>query len=104
MTGDDLRRMRLYCNRTSEEMAKKISVSLSTYEKYEAGLEQPKASHLLVLNLYCRLSLTPLLIHIRELINYYNPYKDFKNDKTNSNRISAKQKHHKPEPEESEHE
>ncbi|WDE12205.1 helix-turn-helix domain-containing protein [Thalassomonas haliotis] len=104
MTGDDLRRMRLSCNRTIEDMAKKISVSCITYEKYEAGLEQPKPAHLFALNIYCLLSITPLLKQLRVLITHFNQYKDFKNDKANTHRISSEQKHHKPGSDEAEQE
>ncbi|WDD99429.1 helix-turn-helix transcriptional regulator [Thalassomonas actiniarum] len=103
MTGDDLRRMRLSCNRTTEDMAKKISVSRTTYEKYEAGLEQPTPAHAFALNIYCRVNIIPLFTQLRELINHFNQYKDFKNDKANTYRMPAEKKHRETESDEAEH-
>ena len=101
ITGDDLRRMRLSCNRSTADMARKIAVSRITYERYETGIEKPEASHVMTLVLYCRISITPLFKQLHGVITHFNQYKDVKNDKAQIYRRSAEKAHRKPEQEES---
>ncbi len=93
VTADDLRRMRLFCGYSTEKMAKKISVSHTTYKQYEAGIKQPEIGVFKWLLVYCRLGITPVLMQLRELIIHFKKNKDFKNDKTNTYPKPAKKPH-----------
>ena len=99
--GDDLRRMRLAANRSTEEMAKKIDKSRVTYEKYESG--ETKIGHIdaLTLCIYCNLDISPFLNQFTELENRFSQYKGKDDDKKPNSRDSSKKKNpHKQFPEE----
>ncbi|WDE05500.1 helix-turn-helix transcriptional regulator [Thalassomonas viridans] len=97
VSGDDLKRMRLSCNRTTAEMAKKIGVTRQTYEKYESGTSQISLEDGLRLMIYCKIDVGPLLSHFAGLKKLFSQYKEFDDDQPNRYRASAKKNHLKPE-------
>ncbi|WDE11760.1 helix-turn-helix transcriptional regulator [Thalassomonas haliotis] len=100
ISGDDLKRMRLSCNRTTDEMAKKIGVTRQTYEKYEAGTSQIRLEDGLRLMVYCKIDISPILNHFIGLKKLFSQYKEFDDEQPNRYRASTKKDHLKPGPEE----
>lgn len=97
ISGNDLKRMRLSCNRTTANMANRAGVTRQTYEKYEAGTSNIRLEEALVLMIYCKVDINPLTNHFAELKKKFSQYKEQVHDnKPNSYRASANKDHLKP--------
>ncbi|WP_281561159.1 helix-turn-helix transcriptional regulator [Thalassomonas sp. RHCl1] len=94
MTGDDLRRIRLSVNRSTEEMAKVAGVHRTTYEKWEKGVGFPRGDQLLLLMLYCQFDISQIINGLDALKKEFSQYKDKDDDyQPNSCRASKKKNH-----------
>ncbi|WDE09004.1 helix-turn-helix transcriptional regulator [Thalassomonas viridans] len=97
MTGDDLRRIRLSANRSTEEMAKIAGVNRTTYERWERGIGFPRGDKLIMLLLYCKFDISQIIDGVEALKTEFSQYKDLDHDEQpNSYRISKKKNHLRP--------
>lgn len=103
MTGDDLRRIRLSVNRSTEEMAKVAGVHRITYEKWERGVGFPRGDKLLLMMFYCQFDISQIIDGLDSLKKEFSQYKDQDNDyQPNSCRVSKKKNHLRPSEEDDE--
>ncbi|WDE12332.1 helix-turn-helix domain-containing protein [Thalassomonas haliotis] len=94
ITGDDLKRMRLSCNYTTEEMAKVAGVKRATYERWERGETEPKMNQSHALQAHCRMDVAPIFTKYDELKEMFTSYKNIydSDDKPNQVRASKTKK------------
>lgn len=93
-TGDDLRRMRLAANRTTEQMAKVAGVTRVTYEKWEKDESEPRMNQAYAMQVYCRFNLSGIFDRYDELEKEFERYKKIVDDaKPNARRASANKNH-----------
>ncbi|WDE06127.1 helix-turn-helix transcriptional regulator [Thalassomonas viridans] len=97
--GDDLRRMRLASNRSSEECAKHIGKSRPTLENYESGKTEIGLIDSIKLCAFCGFDVTPFTSqfeHLKDKFAQYK-YKDLDDEtKPNQRRVSKKKNHLRP--------
>ena len=97
MTGDDLRRIRLSVNRSTEEVARFVGVNRTTYEKWEKGVGFPRGDKLLLIMLYCQFDISQITDGLDALKAQFSQYKDLDDDnQPNHYRFSKKKNHLRP--------
>ncbi|RZG01608.1 XRE family transcriptional regulator [Pseudoalteromonas sp. CO348] len=65
--GDDLRRMRLAAQKTTQQMADLVGISRQTYENYENGVSRIPWDHFQVWCKYCDIDLSPIIKQFQAL-------------------------------------
>ena len=102
ITGDDLKRMRLSCNYTTQQMAKIAGVKRATYERWERGETEPKMNQSHKLQAYCRMDVAPIFTKYDELKEMFTSYQNIydTDDKPNQVRASKTKKFLNPNPQE----
>ena len=82
INSEDLRNMRAYGKKTTQQMANKVSVTRNTYENWERNVGQPKVIQFLILCIFCGIDTSGFINKIKDLPNLLK-----KDDKNNDKRI-----------------
>jgi len=89
ITGDDLKRMRLDCNYTTEEMARIAGVKRATYERWEKGETEPRMNQSYKMQAHCRFNLAPMFDKFDDLKEQFTSYQNIYDTSDKPNQLRA---------------
>ncbi|AUJ72640.1 MULTISPECIES: helix-turn-helix transcriptional regulator [Pseudoalteromonas] len=66
-TGDDLRRLRMSADKTTQQMADLVGIRRQTYEEYEKGIRKFSFEYFLEWSTYCGMDVNPITDYFMDL-------------------------------------
>ena len=68
LDGNDLRTMRVHCDKSTTEVAEHLNITRTTYENWENNVGQPKMVQFLKLLVFFSVEVSPLLNSIKQIV------------------------------------